>query len=341
MNSYIISKTGITQFLDKLLSTFRVIAPIFNEGNSNFAEVKSGAEVNLSPKNTKFSPKGIFFPKTEVLINYKKNLDGSESMEVPAQRDKQILFGVRPCDVKSFTLLDKVFADKMYNDVYYQEKRKNSIIIALVCPEVKSSCFCTSVGISPFSKEGSDLFMVELGERYLVEIVSEKGMELVTDLEGYPEASDADKKKVQELGSQRESEVKRLEWIEGCKEKLNGFFDNPYWEKVYEKCLGCAACTFFCPTCHCFDIQDEKGKDGGQRIRLWDTCMFSLFTKETSGHNPRHSGKERIRQRVMHKFNYFLKNYGDVACVGCGRCVQECPVNMDVREILGQIVKLT
>ncbi|MCE5274896.1 MAG: 4Fe-4S dicluster domain-containing protein, partial [Deltaproteobacteria bacterium] len=95
-----------------------------------------------------------------------------------------------------------------------------------------------------------------------------------------------------------------------------------------------------CPTCHCFDISDEvKGSDG-KRLRNWDSCMFPLFTKETSGHNPRPSQKERWRQRVMHKFRYYVDNFGAIACVGCGRCVMSCPVNLDIRKIVEDISKL-
>jgi len=45
-----------------------------------------------------------------------------------------------------------------------------------------------------------------------------------------------------------------------------------------------------------------------------------------------------MRQRVLHKFNYFQKDFGTPACVGCGRCVQECPVNLDIREIVKTIM---
>ena len=82
-----------------------------------------------------------------------------------------------------------------------------------------------------------------------------------------------------------------------------------------------------------------KGDDG-VRIRNWDSCMFPLFTKETSGHNPRSSQKERWRQRVMHKFRYYVDNFDAIACVGCGRCVMACPVNLDIRKIVTDISKL-
>jgi sulfhydrogenase subunit beta (sulfur reductase) len=31
------------------------------------------------------------------------------------------------------------------------------------------------------------------------------------------------------------------------------------------------------------------------------------------------------------------QDFGPLACVGCGRCVVECPVNIDIREMLTDI----
>ncbi len=124
---------------------------------------------------------------------------------------------------------------------------------------------------------------------------------------------------------------------------MSEIWDEPIWEDISTKCINCGACTFVCSTCHCFDVTDEgKGKKG-QRIRLWDSCMFQIFTREASGHNPRGMSTQRVRQRIMHKYNYFMDNYDQHLCTGCGRCVQVCPVNLDIREVIKQVLdyKLT
>jgi ferredoxin len=41
-----------------------------------------------------------------------------------------------------------------------------------------------------------------------------------------------------------------------------------------------------------------------------------------------------VRQRVFHKFDYGRKNFGLPFCVGCGRCIEACPVHNDLRVIL-------
>ena len=108
----------------------------------------------------------------------------------------------------------------------------------------------------------------------------------------------------------------------------------PFWDDIAFSCINCGTCTFVCPTCWCFDIQDEAKQKSASRFRNWDTCMSPLFTKHATGHNPRDGKTQRVRQRFMHKLKYFLDKYDQgIMCVGCGRCVKSCPVNIDIREV--------
>jgi ferredoxin len=77
---------------------------------------------------------------------------------------------------------------------------------------------------------------------------------------------------------------------------------------------------------------DEAQRD--ERVRNWDTCMFRVYSLEASGHNPRPSRAERTRQRLMHKFNYWLEHADQFGCTGCGRCVRYCPVGLDIRAMI-------
>ena len=122
------------------------------------------------------------------------------------------------------------------------------------------------------------------------------------------------------------------------KKSLDNLFEDPLWNKLAEKCLGCGICTYLCPACHCFDILDEEAGPDGKRIRIWDSCQFPLFTLQTSGFNPRPKVKERFRQRIMHKFSYLVDEHGVFGCSGCGRCVTACPVNLDIRQALNDIL---
>jgi ferredoxin len=118
------------------------------------------------------------------------------------------------------------------------------------------------------------------------------------------------------------------------------FNNNDFWTKVSSACLSCGACTFVCPNCYCFDICDDTMFGKGTRRRVWDACMFTDFTLEASGHNPRTQVYQRLRQKINHKYSYHVKKYGVISCVGCGRCTRSCPVNIDIYSIVEEALKL-
>ena len=327
-----IASPKIAAFLDDLLEAHRVFAPVKRDGLVSFEPINGGDEALLDFRNSKRAPKEIFFPCSETLFAYQEG----EITDVPLPDERRVVFSLRPCDARSLILLDKVFDAPDYQDPYYVARRENTVVIGLGCNQPLSTCFCTALGGGPFAVDGLDLLFTDLGDRYLVEAITERGEALVAGSPHFRQATEADVNLKAEIAARAEQAVSGPS-VEGVKEQLDGMYDDPFWDELHEKCLGCGVCTYLCPTCHCFDILDEAEGSRGRRVRIWDSCQFPLFTLHASGHNPRPSGKERMRQRVMHKFRYFVENFGEVACVGCGRCVRECPVNMDIREVLNAI----
>ncbi|WP_347491053.1 4Fe-4S dicluster domain-containing protein [Desulfoscipio sp. XC116] len=329
----IVSKKDIPGFLDKLISEYQVFAPVQEGSYTLFKQICSGADAVLTAGNTKLSAKEVFFPQSEKLFSYETTGE-SAKLEATIDDQKKVIFGVRPCDARSFTLLDNVFDNDKYQDPYYVTRRANTVMIGIGCNDPASTCFCTSVNGGPFDTKGLDLLLVDAGDAYVVEVVSDKGKALA-EKAGFAAASDADKAAAAK--AKEEATVTCQVNTEGLKDKLDVNFYDPIWDKIHEKCLGCGACTYLCPTCHCFDIVDDAVDCNGCRVRNWDSCAFPLFTLHGSGHNPRTSNKERYRNRIMHKFKYFVDNFNEIACVGCGRCIKNCPVNMDIRVILENI----
>jgi ferredoxin len=163
---------------------------------------------------------------------------------------------------------------------------------------------------------------------YLAEILTEKGEKVVSlapDL--FETAENIEKEKFL-------AEVPVMFSHEEIYGKLEKFFDSEEWVEQSLKCIGCGACAYVCPTCACFDIQDDSHGKLGLRVRCWDSCGFSLFTLHTSGHNPRNVQSARWRQRIMHKFSYMPERLSVYGCTGCGRCSRACPVDMNILEHL-------
>ena len=164
--------------------------------------------------------------------------------------------------------------------------------------------------------------------------MTDKGKELMAHASGLEEATEADIAKAKEAKEEAYGKVTRKINTEGIENKLLASFENKdYWEKISAKCISCGICTFLCPTCYCFDINDEMTKKQGARFRNWDSCAFCTYTKMPM-ENPREEKWQRVRQKVCHKYEFYPMNFDTIACTGCGRCIRLCPVNWDITQTL-------
>ncbi|MCK4401441.1 4Fe-4S dicluster domain-containing protein [bacterium] len=335
MKSKVLAKKDLLKFINKLIKEYDVFAPVKKEEGIVFSKIDKTDDMCLSYSNTKNSVKEFLLPQSEKLFRFAKKENTNEITDLKEKKRRSLLFGVRPCDGKAIAMLDKVFLENI-PDAYYKRRRKNTLIIGMACDTPLQTCFCTSVEGGPFSIEGLDALFVELKENYFIIPVTKQCEKLFVHLDN---ASQEDIKEAEKLKKNAEKRLKPVFEIKDIKEKLDGAFDNPIWEEIHEKCIKCGICTYLCPACHCFDIQDETVGEEGCRVRNWDSCMFPKFTMHASSHNPRATQKERWRQRIMHKFNYLRENTGMYGCVGCGRCVEYCPVNLDIRKVIRDILE--
>lgn len=284
-------------------------------------------------------PKEAVFPECETLFTFHANREEaapSLKLEAPETARTTIVFGCRPCDAMGFTALDRPYMQGIFKDPYYTARREGLTVIALTCKSGCQTCFCHWTGGSPVSAEGSDILMTAIEGGYLLKGCTPKGDSLL-EASSLPDGSD----RIAEGESVHKAALDSLTPapdITNSPAKLKAIFaDMDFWTKQTDRCISCGACTYFCPTCYCFNITDEgeaQSERGGRRLRSWDNCMSSRYTREASGHNPRPLKSQRMRNRVSHKFWTYPENWGAYLCSGCGRCISNCPVNLDIRAIV-------
>lgn len=327
MPAYKIEKSKLDEFLERAKKSYAVYAPARGPEGWRFSPVGGPIELD-GYLLTRLSAKEFVTPIYETLIKF----DGRTGEPTSPENEKRLVFGVRPCDARAVRLFDSVFAGESYIDPAYKARRDNMVLVVTACTEPASTCFCTSISGGPADEFGADVMAYENDGAWVLKPVTDSGVEALKDV-GLTEATDGEVKKAAAPTEKATAEMKPLWDLTEAQAAVKDRFDDGLWNDLADRCLGCGVCTFVCPSCSCFDVSDEGKRGRGRRYRFWDGCMFPIFTLHASGHNPRENQAPRYRQRVLHKFSYFPERNGGLnLCVGCGRCVVDCPVNIDIRE---------
>ena len=330
----------------ELNSLFRAISDIKElyipaddgAGQAKFTPWAEG--LKLTQKlNAVRSAKDLFFPQIEHLVNFK--ISGKQ-IEIKENRDPVkpfVVFGVRACDCRSFDILDRVFLSDPV-DTFYQYRRENGAVITLACTRPAETCFCGAFGIDAADPAGDVTCWITENALYW-RSNTEKGAALTAHLSMLEDCDEApvlaQQEKTRAILNKLPLNALDLTGFDG--EHLMDWFNSPAWTELSESCLGCGTCTFVCPTCQCYDVQDFDNGSEVKRFRCWDSCMYSDFTMMAHGTN-RPTQKERFRQRFMHKLVYFpANNNGEYGCVGCGRCLASCPISMNIVKVMKKLAK--
>ena len=329
-----IALSKLNDFFAAIAAEEKLYLPVDGEKGADYKLWSEGVTYSRA-LNTNRSAKDFFFPQTENIVDFKREGKTIEVIDTRTETEDFVVFGVRACDARSFSILDKVFlADPV--DSFYAARRAHGTIVTVACTRPGETCFCGAFGIDMTAPEGDVSTWIAEDALWLT-ANTEKGEALLAKVaalteEGDTAAVDAQKAAVKEIAKKLPLQNLPTDAFKG--NVLLEKFNSAKWPELSKACLGCGTCTFVCPTCQCYDIFDFDTGHGVKRARCWDSCMYSDFTKMAHG-NSRNSQVERFRQRFMHKLVYFpMNNGGEFGCVGCGRCLSKCPINMNIVKVM-------
>jgi sulfite reductase subunit B len=265
-------------------------------------------------------------------------LAGSFSAKNPEQIKPMIIIGIHPYDIVALLHMDEIFRETK-SDPYYFKKREASVLIGVNIQKMSKWNFSSVMGSASIDY-GYDLMLTDLGNRYAINVGSQKGEDILSKYaKGVTPALARDF----QIAGQKKREVmymsqQKLDFpAELIPELLkDSYGKSGFWEKHSENCLACGSCVLVCPTCYCFDVKDNPDLtlEHGERIRTWDGCLLEDFAKIASGENFRATRPTRYRHRYFKKGKYLFDRFGFISCVGCGRCSSNClpdianPVNL-------------
>ena len=328
----VLSTAALEAWLDRLAREVTLIAPRDVDGVTLYRPVASGREVVLDYTRPKMSAKEFVLPSTERILSIEVH-DGEVALSEPTTED-QVLFGLRPCDAHGVAILDSVFQRQEPIDLNYARRRESTTLVGLSCPQMWGDCFCTSVGGAPDDPSHVDILLTAVKDGFAINVVTDKGKALLTGLELEEAAGEPPR-----IPSRPAEAIPTQERWPEC-------FADSYWDQLAERCIECRMCAYLCPACRCFDVRDQRVQQGigyahYDRLRCWDSCTGANYRVVAGGHNSRGGKGQRLRNRFFCKFLYFPVEYGLWGCVGCGRCIEACPVNIDILEVLDDVARVT
>jgi hypothetical protein len=265
----------------------------------------------------------------------------------PTHEQPVVLFGARGCDLEALEIYDQVLAEGEFADPYYQAGRRQLILIGSDCTDCGQTCFCTMVGGRPYAAKLFDLNLSPVNNGYIVEIGSDQGRRLRNDHAAlFVEASreqlaekDLQRGRVERLVKKKNQQFTcrcNIDWKDAHQINLE---NQKAWRPLTKDCVECSGCNFVCPSCTCFLLVDQKEKQGCVRYKEWDACLKNGYARVAGGANSRPKLFERLQNRYHCKFDYSYERLGRYTCVGCGRCIDGCAGNIDMRKVYAELVR--
>jgi len=299
-------------------------------------------------------PKQYFLPEHETIFTVKNG----KRVSTPPTPKEFVLFGLSFEDLEAITYLDEIMK-KPVPDNYYFSKRNKAVLIGIINEKIL---------IPP----GGDVLLQKIKNRgYAVITATGKGERLIKKLTKL--GFEFSKIKNNDPQMPESKTMPRLRSLLLSQELLHDAVKWSYdgypeiWDELAGICLGCGICTYVCPLCHCFSVEDKIELSGSScsRCRYWTACTLPEFARvaggparttgvivqsggparptgvivQSGGHNFHKDIRERYYNWFYHKFVRAYVEFGKPQCTACGKCKKYCPAKIDIEKILLRIIK--
>jgi ferredoxin len=330
MDYYSIQKEEWDKTLGKLLLSYNIYASISNEYSQDY-ELLTPSNI---PDISYNKPKPVT-PLKSFFLPVKENVTSTRDAE-----KSRIILGAPNCDIEALSILDEIYLDGNFDDVFYRHRRENTITIASDCFGIQEHCHCLSYNIKPYSTKNADLTVILNNGLIILRVISGRGESFLKEIEGVKPISDDSL--ISFIGSQhKETESKLLQSNDGLPDYqttgalIKGSGED-IWKKFSSDCVSCGACTTICPTCSCFLLID---KPGFHKVKQMDACQYPGFERVAGGEDVLHEISARFRNRYMCKYLWKPRKYKSLACTGCGRCIEACIGKINKNELFMELAK--
>jgi len=351
MKARMLERADVLKIVDLLRQQgYEVFAPFSGRGRDTWFDLvtdENRERIQVHLPNPYYAPKRFVLPHIERLLKIQRS-DGEIRIEPTYRERKRAIFGIRSCDLAGIWHLDRFYLGRDFRDVYYEKRRQNLFLMNLVCtdPErdIGEECFCPCADTGPAARDHFDLQLLDLGDEFMAVAGTPAGEALFSQPMFKPGTQAQVEKRHAILGEVRKRFKTTTSWFPATVRYVSqGTILEKTWEEIGNRCLECGGCTYVCPACTCFTVSDRQvGPDEIERVRIWDSCALSGFTRMAGGFNPRRAVHDRRNRRFFRKLaHYFIQRELSMACVGCGRCAAVCHGDVGMPSVVEMIRRAT
>src|SRR5262245_52250439 len=182
--SRVLERENVQQLLDVLAADgYRIVGPTSRDGAIVYDDVRSTADLPVGWTDEQeagayrlkrrgddalfgyvagpHSWKKFLYPPHTLLWTVRRDGNGLQFVETPADDTRFAFFGARSCDLHAIAIQDRVFMDV---DANYRARRERVFVVAINCGLAGRTCFCASMGTGPRPDIGFDLALTEVLE---------------------------------------------------------------------------------------------------------------------------------------------------------------------------------